>query len=94
MIVCGSHGRLDLFLQTVLVLIAIVDADGVAVVGVVIGLRRSGVGVTDLWSQDKFVKGVDLVLHFQSHLCIPRLAEFVGGVFVNIGGFFAVTTTL
>ena len=56
MVVCGSHGRLDLFLQTILVLISIVDTYGVTVVGVVIGLRRSGVGVTDLWSQDEFVK--------------------------------------
>ena len=91
MIVSCSQGGADVFLQTVFVLVTIVDTHRVTIEHIIVGLGIGGVGITDLRAKDDFVHRVDLILHLQTHLRIPRLAEFDGRISVDIGSLFAIT---
>ena len=91
MIVSCSQGGADVFLQTVFVLVTIVDTHRVTIEHIIVGLSIRGVSITNLRTKDDFIHRVDLILHFQAHLCIPRLAEFDGRISVDIGSLFAIT---
>ena len=91
MIVSCSQGSADVFLQAIFVLVTIVDTHRVTIEHIIVGLGIGGVGITDLRAKDDFVHRVDLILHLQTHLCIPRLAEFDGRIAVDVGGLFAIT---
>ena len=90
MVVDHTHRCTDLLLQTSLTLITIINTHRITVKDIVIVLLRSRVGIVDLWTQDQFVHWVDLILHFQTHLRIPRVGQFDGRIAVDISCLLAI----
>ena len=94
MVVSRTHGGRNLLLQTLLMLITIIDKHRITLIGIIIRLRIARVGVADLRAQNNLVHRVNLILHLQAHLCVPRASDFVGRVLVNIGCLLAITLFL
>ena len=83
-----SQRIIDVFLITV------IDKHRIALIGIIIRLRIARVGVADLRAEDDFVHRVNLVLHLQAHLCVPRTRDLVGRILIYISRLLAITLFL